>query len=86
MQPRTSVGAARPRPALRIGLINNMPDSALQSTEAQFCGLLEGASGSQSVTVRLSSFPELPRGAEALAQIELATGRSRSCSPSPWTP
>ncbi len=57
-------------PAIRIGLINNMPDSALQSTEGQFGGLLEGASGPQAVTIRLSSFPELPRGPEALAHIE----------------
>ncbi len=55
--------------AIRIGLINNMPDSALLSTEAQFAGLLEGAAGTQAVTVRLSSFPELPRGAESLARI-----------------
>ena len=69
MQPRTSVGQRGLRAALRIGLINNMPDAALQSTEAQFVGLLKGAAGSQPVTVRLSSFPELPRSAEALAQI-----------------
>ena len=69
MQPRTSVGQRGLRAALRIGLINNMPDAALQSTEAQFFGLLKGAAGSQPITVRLSSFPELPRSAEALAQI-----------------
>ena len=69
MQPRTSVGQRGLRATLRIGLINNMPDAALQSTEAQFFGLLKGAAGSQPITVRLSSFPELPRSAEALAQI-----------------
>jgi len=69
MQPRTSVGQRGLSAALRIGLINNMPDAALQSTEAQFFGLLKGAAGSQPITVRLSSFPELPRSAEALAQI-----------------
>jgi homoserine O-succinyltransferase len=46
-----------------------MPDAALHSTEAQFCGLLEAASGNATLTVRLSSFPELPRGAEALGRI-----------------
>jgi homoserine O-succinyltransferase len=51
-------GRAQP---ILIGLINTMPDSALQSTEAQFRGLLEAAAGSQALTVRLSSFPELPR-------------------------
>jgi homoserine O-succinyltransferase/O-acetyltransferase len=55
---------------VRIGLINNMPDSALQSTEAQFSGLLERAAGARPVTVRLSSFPELSRSAEAQARIQ----------------
>jgi len=64
MQPRTSVGQRGLRATLRIGLINNMPDAALQSTEAQFFGLLKGAAGSQPITVRLSSFPELPRSAD----------------------
>jgi homoserine O-succinyltransferase/O-acetyltransferase len=67
--PRTIVGQP-PAATIRIGLINNMPDSALQSTEAQFCGLLEGASGSDAVTVRLSSFPELPRSGEAQELIQ----------------
>src|SRR5580693_6883785 len=68
--PRTIVGRSAAAAGIRVGLINNMPDSALQSTEAQFCGLLEGAAADTPVTVRLSSFPELPRGAEALAHIK----------------
>src|SRR5579862_2738473 len=68
--PRTVVGRPRAAGEIRIGLINNMPDSALQSTEAQFCGLLQAAAADTPVTVRLSSFAELPRGAEALAHIE----------------
>ena len=67
---RPTLGRHNKSPAIRIGLINNMPDSALQSTEAQFGALLEGASRAQSVMVRLSSFPELPRGPEALAHID----------------
>jgi len=67
---RTVLGRQDAEAAIRIGLINNMPDSALQSTEAQFSGLLEGAAGSLPVTVRLSSFPELPRGPEALGEID----------------
>jgi homoserine O-succinyltransferase len=54
---------------IRIGLINNMPDSALQSTEVQFGGLLERAASKAQIKLRLSSFPELPRGEEALGQI-----------------
>jgi homoserine O-succinyltransferase/O-acetyltransferase len=52
-----------------IGLINNMPDSALESTEAQFGGLLEAAAGPRRVTLRLSSLPELSRSGESLARI-----------------
>ncbi|HYC10958.1 MAG TPA: homoserine O-succinyltransferase [Steroidobacteraceae bacterium] len=52
-----------------IGLVNNMPDAALRSTEEQFRGLLQAAAGSRVVTVRLSSFPELPRSSEALEHI-----------------
>jgi homoserine O-succinyltransferase/O-acetyltransferase len=68
--PRTMTGRPDREAPIRIGLINNMPDTALQSTEAQFCGLLEGAAATQAVTLRLSSFPELPRGSEALEEIE----------------
>jgi homoserine O-succinyltransferase/O-acetyltransferase len=68
-----SISAAAQRPAhrgpIRIGLINNMPDSALQSTEAQFGGLLEAASAGTEVRLRLSSFAELPRSADALEHI-----------------
>ncbi len=66
---RTALGRHNSSAAIRIGLVNNMPDSALQSTETQFGRLLEGASASRPVTLRLSSFPELPRGPEALAHI-----------------
>jgi homoserine O-succinyltransferase/O-acetyltransferase len=65
--PRTSPGQRDPETALRVGLINNMPDSALQSTEAQFFGLLRLAAGTQAVMVRLSTFPELARSAEGQA-------------------
>jgi homoserine O-succinyltransferase len=68
--PRTTPGRRDAEGPIRIGVINNMPDAALKSTEAQFCGLLAGAAGSEPVTVRLSSFPELPRGSEALEAIE----------------
>ena len=59
---------ARRGPVL-IGLINNMPDSALQSTETQFGGLLQAAAGAQAVRLRFSSLPELPRSPEALEHL-----------------
>jgi homoserine O-succinyltransferase len=44
-----------------IGLVNNMPDAALRTTERQFCSLLSVASGDVPVRLRLFYLPELPR-------------------------
>ncbi len=55
--------------AITIGLVNNMPDTALESTETQFSALLQAAAGARSVRLRYSSFPELPRGNDARARI-----------------
>ena len=67
------IGAAAGRRArnggIVVGLVNNMPDAALQSTEAQFSGLLRAAAGTRRVQLRFTSFPELPRAAEARARI-----------------
>jgi homoserine O-succinyltransferase len=56
--------APRPRDAaddpIVIGLVNNMPDAALQTTERQFRQLLF-ASSHNSVCLRFFSLPELPR-------------------------
>ena len=56
---------SRPRGAhagpLTIGLINNMPDAALKSTERQFRELIADAAGGRPVAVRTFSFPALPR-------------------------
>jgi len=74
LEPRTA-----PSPALStarhgvgpivVGLVNNMPDAALRATEGQFAALLEAASGAQTVRLRLSSLPELPRSTEALEHV-----------------
>ena len=45
-----------------IGLINNMPDAALQATERQFCDLLAEASQGLLVWVRFFALPLVPRG------------------------
>jgi homoserine O-succinyltransferase len=55
--------------ALVVGLVNNMPDAALESTEAQFSGLLRAAAGPRTVHLRFTSFAELPRAAAARAHI-----------------
>jgi len=49
------------RGPITIGLVNNMPDAALKSTERQFRELVAGAADGRSVTVRTFSFPGLPR-------------------------
>jgi homoserine O-succinyltransferase len=59
----------RPKGPVVIGLVNNMPDAALHSTEAQFGGLLQAASGDEVVRLRLTSLPEQPRAPEALEHI-----------------
>jgi homoserine O-succinyltransferase/O-acetyltransferase len=47
---------------LRIALINNMPDAALEDTESQFFSLLEAAAGCLPVLVSLYYLPDVPRG------------------------
>jgi len=46
---------------LTIGLVNNMPDAALKSTERQFRELIADAAKGRAVRVRTFSFPALPR-------------------------
>jgi homoserine O-succinyltransferase len=55
--------------ALTVGLVNNMPDSALQSTERQFFDLIDAAAGETSVRLRLFSLPEVPRSDTARAHL-----------------
>jgi homoserine O-succinyltransferase/O-acetyltransferase len=60
-------GGANP---LRVALINNMPDAALEDTELQFFDLLESASEGIPVEVRLFSLPGLQRGERALSHLD----------------
>ncbi len=46
---------------LTLGLINNMPDMAIEETERQFIKLLCAAAGDTSVRLKLYSLPGLPR-------------------------
>jgi len=64
-----TVSARMGRKDLVIGLVNNMPDTALEATEAQFARLLREASEALPVTLRVAYLPEVPRGPEALAFI-----------------
>ncbi len=72
--PPASAGRASapgaPAEALVIGLINNMPDSALEGTEQQFSRLLGAAAARRRVRLRYSFLAEVPRGTEARALID----------------
>ncbi len=59
--PSGSVAAGSWHPGVRIALINNMPDGALEDTELQFFELLEAASGSVPVSFKLFSLPGIER-------------------------
>jgi homoserine O-succinyltransferase/O-acetyltransferase len=63
------VHAGGPGEGLLIGLVNNMPDPALEATEMQFARLLRAASGPLEVELRVAYLPEVPRGPEALEFI-----------------
>lgn len=54
---------------ITIGLINNMPDGALEATERQFLSLLDAASEGILVRLALYSLPGVPRGEIAASYI-----------------
>jgi homoserine O-succinyltransferase len=57
---------------LEIGLLNNMPDAALQATERQFIDLLAAAAESRLVRLHLFSLPEIARSDAAGARLRAA--------------
>jgi homoserine O-succinyltransferase len=61
MTPPSQHICRRGREPIVIGLVNNMPDAALRTTERQVRDLLSRAAGELSVTLRVFSLPELPR-------------------------
>jgi homoserine O-succinyltransferase/O-acetyltransferase len=69
--PRRASAARAPERAraVVVGLVNNMPDSALESTEAQFTRLLGAAAGRDSVRVRFFTLPEVARTPAAREHI-----------------
>ena len=46
---------------IHIGLINNMPDAALEATERQFLALLDAAADGMVVRLTLYALPDVPR-------------------------
>jgi homoserine O-succinyltransferase/O-acetyltransferase len=55
---------------LTIGLVNNMPDSALKATERQFSRLLSGAARHARIRFHCFSLPSVNRSAAARAHID----------------
>jgi homoserine O-succinyltransferase len=50
-------------------LVNNMPDGAFEASEQQYLGLLEAASGGQTIAVTRHTMAGVPRGPAAAARI-----------------
>jgi homoserine O-succinyltransferase len=50
-----------------VGLVNNMPDTAIRATERQFGTLLNAAAGNLDVKLRFFSLPDVPRTESARA-------------------
>jgi homoserine O-succinyltransferase/O-acetyltransferase len=69
--PRRAPAARAPDRArgVVVGLVNNMPDTALESTETQFTRLLEAAAGPATVRVRFFTLPEVARTPAAREHI-----------------
>lgn len=65
---------------VRIALINNMPDPALEDTETQFFDLLATAAGDLAVHVQLYSLPEIARGDRARQHMNGFYGDLRAIS------
>src|SRR5437660_2196214 len=73
-QRRARGAPARTRTAeaetLDIGLVNNMPDAALEQTERQFIGLLTAAAGERRIRVKLFCLPEVVRAGAARERLQ----------------
>ncbi len=55
---------------LDIGLLNNMPDSALKATERQFMALLDAAAPGMTIRLSLFALPEITRSEMAQRHIQ----------------
>src|SRR5215472_1170016 len=65
--PRIAKAAAG---CVEIGLVNNMPDSALEATERQFIALLEAASGEVRLRLRFFSLPGVARSERGQRHVD----------------
>jgi homoserine O-succinyltransferase len=72
-QPRDAKEFDQPQDAdavLTIGLINNMPDAALQATERQFMRLLQAAAGNRRIHFHCFSLPSVRRSQTAKWRVD----------------
>jgi homoserine O-succinyltransferase/O-acetyltransferase len=65
----SSTSEVRAVNCVTVGLINNMPDAALKSTERQFVDLMRESARTTVVRLLLFSIPEMPRSDTALADM-----------------
>src|SRR3982074_1515846 len=54
---------------LEIGLVNSMPDAALEATERQFIELIDAAADDIPVRLRFFSLPDVPRTARGQQHV-----------------
>jgi len=59
---------------IEIGLVNSMPDAALEATERQFIDLVQSAAADLPVRLRFFSLPEVPRGERGRRHVEATYG------------
>src|SRR6202035_5661506 len=69
---------ARRHPAgsewIEVGLLNNMPEAALEATEQQFLDLLSAAAGDSWIHLRFFSLPGVPRSERARNYLSRSYG------------
>jgi len=58
------------RGTIHVGLVNNMPDTAMRATELQFARLLKEAAGALDVQLHLFSLAAIERGELARSRME----------------
>jgi homoserine O-succinyltransferase len=58
------------RGTIHVGLVNNMPDTAMRATELQFARLLKEAAGTLDVQLHLFSLSAIERGELARSRME----------------
>jgi homoserine O-succinyltransferase len=62
---------------IEVGLVNNMPEAALESTEQQFLDLLAAAAGDSWVRARFFALPGVPRSERTLRHLRQSYGDVR---------